>query len=443
VVAVLFLFSRPAAGAEVDLHMTLMGQGYQTRTADGDLIDRRRLIQWVDLRAQRLWGQDGLSLASSFRLQFDMGQGDELNIFGDEMAELMLFQLRWHRRASRLAVSFGRILHFDELDFLAYDGLRVDYQFPHNFSLQLLAGFCQRDRAYLAGELLQLDGEDERTEPAPMVGASFLFQGPILWAGLSYRRVVLWAEDWPLEEELAGAWASARLWQRRLGLDLGAVFDLGKDQWDRLRAETWLRLFGPLGHVRLESGFLRSRPRFAMSSIFHFFQAQPFDEVRTGLRWQPRNALFAAPLSLRLVFTNRRYGSAEESGDDAGQMANGLDFEGRFPWGRRASASLNMGYEDGSGGRRWLLAARLRTGLPLPSLWLDTRAVLHSFVDPVQERQQALSVGGSASLSWRFAPSKALVAMAHLNGNRFHPFQLRLLLVLDLAFQFGGSGVFP
>ncbi len=68
--------------SEVDLRLSLIGQGYQTRTATGQLLDRRRLIQWIDLRAQRLLDIEGFSFETSFRFNAEFGFGDDLEAWG-------------------------------------------------------------------------------------------------------------------------------------------------------------------------------------------------------------------------------------------------------------------------------------------------------------------------------------------------------------------------
>ena len=91
---VLLVSVQRVRAADVDLNLTVVGQGYQTRTAAGDLLDRRRVTQWVDLRAGRLLGLDDLSLQISFRFDAELGLG---NVFDDSSsrADLMLAQMRW------------------------------------------------------------------------------------------------------------------------------------------------------------------------------------------------------------------------------------------------------------------------------------------------------------------------------------------------------------
>jgi hypothetical protein len=431
--------------SEVDLRLSLVGQGYQTRTAAGELLDRRRLTQWVDLRAQRLLDIEGFSFETSFRFDAEFGFGDDLEAMGGNQAELMLAQIRWREIVDRLDLTLGRQLIFDEIDILLFDGVRIDFHFPAFFSVRLLTGFSVRDRSFLGGSVLELDGVEESSVPVPLIGANLGFRYNDLWINMDYHRKVLWETDWPLDEERLGASISLRLWEKRIGLDSGAVFNLVQDHWDRLRADAFVKLPGFTEGVRLEGGYLRSRPHFGLDSIFNFFSPAPFGEFRGGLRWDPRFKNLKHYLSFRLSYTHRSYQSPAESemtGDGAGWDVDGLDFDGRMRIGSASWAILSVGYEDGSSGRRWLVAPRVFTEFYDGILLVDARGILTSFEDPVQENQHALTIGCSAALTWRFGDKHALMLLAQLNRNRFHPAQFRLLAVLDLAFHFGSAGYF-
>ncbi|HUU03626.1 MAG TPA: hypothetical protein VM425_19475 [Myxococcota bacterium] len=442
---VLFLSGGGARAADVDLRFTVIGQGYQTRTAAGDFLDRRRLVEWVDLSAGRLLGIEDLSFETSFRLNTELGFGDDLDAMGNDQAELMLARVRWRRLAGRLDLTAGRQLLLDELDFLLFDGLRADLSMPVGLSLKLIAGFEVRGHSLLGGQDLELDGVEDGTLPAPVVGAGLTFNSIGLRAELVYRRMLLWTQGWPLLEERLGASAAIQLWRGRIGLSGGAVFNLLEDHWDRLRASSWIKLPVFLEGVRIEGGYLRSRPRFSLDSIFNFFSPAPFNEYRLGLRWDPRLP-GRPPMSYRLGYTRRAYLEAlpdeqAEAGTDGG--VNGLDFEGRLWADSRLSTSLVGAYEDGAAGRRWLLAPRVMIEIAERRVLLDGRAIIMSFADPLQENQHALTLGCSVAATWRFTRDQAIVVLGQLNGNRINPLRFRLLAVLDLAFHFNPGSIFP
>ena len=422
------MFLGSVRAADVDLNLTVMGQGYQTRTAAGDLLDRRRVTQWVDLRAARLLGLDDLSLQISFRFDAELGLGDKFDD-SSSRADLMLAAMRWRRVARPIDLVLGRQLIIDELDFLFFDGLTAEVRLPANLTLRLLGGFAVRDKSFLGGEELELDGVEDGSIPAPLVGASLRLQYREVWAGLDYRRVVLWADGWPADDERLGASASLRLFGRTLGLDAGATFNLLLDQWERMRADLFYRLPGPLRWFRLEAGYLQSRPHFSLDSIFNFFSPAPFHEFHGGVRWDPSRIL-----SVRLAYTHRRYR------DGTDWNVNGVDLDSRLFLSGGRWVLFTAGFEDGAVGRRWIAAPRIIWEFCERALLAEGRGVISSFEDPLQENQHAVTLGASGALTWRFSPEHALVIMAELNGNRIHPVQFRLLGMLDLAFHFGPGG---
>jgi hypothetical protein len=422
------MFRVSVRAADVDLDLTVVGQGYQTRTVAGDLLDRRRVTQWVDLRAGRLLDVDDLSLQVNFRFDAELGFG---GMFDDSSsrADLMLAQMRWRKVARPIDLVLGRQLILDELDFLIFDGLTAEVRLPAHLVLRLLGGFAVRDKSFLGGAELELDGVEAGSVPAPVVSAGLRFQHKSVWVGLDYRRVVLWEDGWPEDDERMGASVSLRPFGRTLGLDAGAAFNLLLDQWDRIRADGSYRLPGPLRQFRVEAGYLQSRPHFSLDSIFNFFSPAPFSEFHGGARWD-----YSRIFSVRLAYTHRRYRGG------AGWSVDGVDLDSRLFLKRGRWVLLTAGFEDGAVGRRWIAAPRVIWEFREGTLLLEGRGVISSFEDPLQENQHALSVGGSGALTWRFSKEHALVIMAEANGNRIHPFQLRLFGMLDLAFHFGSGG---
>jgi hypothetical protein len=119
---------------------------------------------------------------------------------------------------------------------------------------------------------------------------------------------------------------------------------------------------------------------------------------------------------------------------------NGVDLDSRLFLERGKWILLTAGFEDGVVGRRWIAAPRFVWEWVERTLLVEGRGLVSSFEDPLQENQHALTLGCSGAVTWRFADDHALVVMAELNGNRIHPFQFRLLGMLDLAFHFGAGG---
>ncbi|MBN2496027.1 MAG: hypothetical protein JXR96_15650 [Deltaproteobacteria bacterium] len=418
------------------LEMRLLGQGYQTRTVAGQLIDRRRISQWVSLRAVRLLGMDGLQLGLQLRIDSDLAAGAELQAGEEDLVDLLAAYASMRDLFGRLDVTLGRQLLLDELGFAQLDGLSAEGRLPGGLVLGVQCGLDVRDRTWLGEEIVELDGVESGEVPAAVLGASLGFQRSWLWAGVQYRRTMLWAEGWPLDDERLGGSASLRLADGTLGLDAGAAYHLARDRLERLRADGFARCdLGRAGSLRIELGLLHERPLFALDSIFNFFSPAPFGELHAGLRWDAGEVL-----SVRAASFHRLYREADDDASFRGGTVHGGRLEGRLALGRGGHASASASFEQGETGLRWLLCPALRWILMDGRLQLDARALAIGSQDPVQESLSAVTLGSSAGATWRFRRDQAVHATAELNGNRLNPLQFRLLVVLDLAFGLGAGG---
>ena len=387
----------------------------------------------------RLLDMDGLGLSVSFRFETDLGlpEGD---IAAGPRIEMLAASLEAKNLFDTFDLTLGRQLLIDSVDFCEFDGLRLDLRLASSFDLgvglRLLSGLQVRDRSWLGGDRLELDGVELGEVPAPLLGAGLWASWRGLFASIDYRRVVLWQDGWPLDLERLGATGVARLFGRRLGLDTSLVFDLGVDRFQRIQADVWGRLPWPAKGLRIEAGFLRSRPHFALDSIFNFFSPAPFWQVHAGLGWQaPRGP--GPGGSLRASFFHRGYEEGEPGTDD---RVDGLQVDGRLRWSALGFVWLSAGYEQGARGDRWLLAPGVDYQLLPSSLSLQGRLLLMSNKDSSNPGFDALAGGGSAGVRWVFGPQRSVLLVADLNGSRLNPLRFRVLAVLDLAFTFGRAG---
>ncbi len=441
-VLALCLHAPATGGSEVELHLRTVGQGYQTRTIEGRLLNRYRITQWLSLRAVRLFEHRGLRLDARLRLDTDLGLTGDPEADGAGALDLLALNLQARDLFDRLDVTLGRQWLLDAIDFCQLDGLRLDLKLPAGFGLRLLGGFAVRDRSWLGGRLLELDGVDQGHTPAPLVGAAASWRWRATGLRISYRRTVLWQPGWPLDGERLGAAGWSRWFDGRLGVESNAVYDLARDRLGRVRADVHGRLPWPPRDLRLEVGFLRLVPHFALDSIFDFFSPAPFWQLRAGLRWRAPGERF--PLSLGLGGYFRRYGvpaAPAEPGAHLGRRVLGAELDGRLRLGRAGWLWLLAGFEDGAAGRRWMLAPGVSWGWLDGALRLDGRALLLSVDDPVRDSFDALSAGGAAGLRWRFGPGRGLLLSTELHGNRVNPLRWRLSAVLDLAFVTGPGGL--
>jgi len=410
----------------VELRLGLLGLGYQTRTATGELLDRRRVTQLAELRVSELFSVGGLGLELALRFDTDLGLTRAPEA-GEVLAlELRAAALSW--RAPGLELAFGRQLWLDELGFLALDGLRAELALECGLSARLSAGLQVRERTWLGEGLLELDGVEGDETPVPTLGAGLGYRWREVAVGVDYRRAVLWTDGWPLWEERVSGHLSVRLLERSVGFDAAGVFDLAQDRWERAWAQAGWRLpWAPEAGLRLGAAGLMARPLFAGDSIFNFFSPEAFWEARASLGASPP----ALGLSLAAAYQRRLYAS--------GGAVDGLGLDCRW-----LVAPLRLGvafdFEDGAAGRRWLLMPSLAWRGLEERLELEARLLVMQGRDPLAEQLSALTLGGSAGVGWRLGEVPRLLLTLELNGNRVSPLQTRALVVLDLGLAVGQGG---
>ncbi len=433
----------PAGADELSLNLRTVGQGYQTRTVAGDLLDRRRITQWASLGVARLFDHDGLGLDVQLRFDTDLGLTGDPQADAAAPIELLAASLRAERLLGRLDVVLGRQLALDAVDFCLFDGLRLDLRLPLGFGLRLMSGLQVRDRTWLGGRVLEADGVERSQVPAPVVAAGVFFRRRWLAVELAYRRVVLWTGGWPLDDERLAAQATTRLAGGKVGLDAGLAYDLLADRVQRFNVDAFGRLPWPDDGLRLEVGGQGARPHFSFDSIFLFFSPAPFWQVQAGLRWDTPRA-WAWPGWLRLAYYHRGYQATDDpvAPAVAGARVDGAELDARLRVGRAGAGWLWLAYEDGAAGLRLLVAPGLRWDLVAGVLDVEGRAVVAYVDDDQEDRFDATTVGGSAGLRWVFGPGRAVLVTAELNGSRVNPLRFRLLAVLDLAFVVGLGEVF-
>ncbi len=438
-----FLQTRAAFASRVQVDLLTIGQGYQTRTITGELLDRSRVTQWASLNAYGLWGTEGTSLDLQMRFDTDFGLWIDGKSDTSDL-ELMNFTLRMNELLPWLDVSLGRQVILDEIDFLELDAVRLHVHLPWGLKLGLLGGFAVRDRTWLGGGVLELDGVEQGDVPAPVIGASLGFFSDCLNMGMDYRRVMLWDDDWPIESERIAAWAQGSLLHRKLGVEAGATYDLAQDDFQRIHADAWVKTPWPWKGARIEAGFLQLSPHYSLDSIFNLFSPDPFWQVRIGLRvGLPEPTLKA---SARFGFYHRAYeGSGRWEGDYAGMVnadgqVNGFQIDGRLGLGQRGAAWVYAEYEDGAAGRRWLFSPGVNWDLLEDILSLNARAILLQVSDGYDSRYDLFNFGSSAGARWNFGVGRALIVTTEFNSNRINALSFRTLLVLDLSFAYGPGG---
>jgi hypothetical protein len=319
-VAVVVMGSGATARAyDFTIDLRTIGQGYQVRrfAADGsnELLSRRRLTQYLDLNVYDIeparWrgdegGRNILYFDASLRFDSDFGGymlgrptgNDDIGELKQSQIDILFAFLGGRNVGGKVDFQLGRQIHFDLVDFYAYDGGDVIVHASHAVAVEAFAGTEVRGELPLASPIYELDGtsagsRDPATRPAqnavlrPLAGGALAFGGEGRpWAlRLAYRRV--WsatADQLPgepasgVDDEkvgLTGNWA----WGNRVYLMGGVRLNLLLGEFDDQQLALRLRTGGKQW-LTLEYTFLA--PSFDGDSIWNVFATGPYRDLRAS-----------------------------------------------------------------------------------------------------------------------------------------------------------------
>jgi hypothetical protein len=309
--------ARPAAAYDFSVDLRTIGQGYQVRRfgADGnnELLSYRRLTQYMDLSVFDLapgrWrGDDGdrnlIYFDALLRFDSDFGGytlgrptgSDEIRELKQSQLDILYAFLGGRNVGGHVDFQLGRQIHFDLVDFFAFDGGDALVHVTRNFSVQAYGGTEVRGDLPLSAPIYELDGtsagsRDPATRPTqnemlrPLFGVAVAGgrEGGPLFARLAYRRV--WsatADQQPGEpssgvnDEKLSLTVFAR-WRDRVQLGGSARFNvlLGEfdDQQLLVKLRTVRRQWLTLEHAYLA-------PTFDGDSIWNVFSTGAYRDLR-------------------------------------------------------------------------------------------------------------------------------------------------------------------
>ena len=202
----------PARAYDFSIDLATIGQGYQVRgfapTGADELLTRRRLTQVLnlsifDIEPAAWHGDDADRTARNVlyfdaNLRFDSDFGGYMTgrpLGADEIRELKQSQVDvlWafvggRRIGGRVDFQLGRQVHYDQLDFYAFDGADVLARINRLFAAEAFGGAEVRGELPLSSPIYELDGtsagsRDPATRPAqnsqirPLAGAAVVFGG--------------------------------------------------------------------------------------------------------------------------------------------------------------------------------------------------------------------------------------------------------------------------
>ncbi|MGM0575751.1 MAG: hypothetical protein ACQEXJ_08495 [Myxococcota bacterium] len=433
----------PADAVRYHVRSETIGDAYQLVRADDEVLNRRRIHQYLGLGAYDLLTSEEhrLNLVTLFRFDADFGiteeELDAVRTLRREQLSIQQAYVEGRDLGGVVDFRLGRQIHYDPIDFLMLDGLVATVSTPWHVGVEVQAGLEAGNRLgdvttsqlELDGVRL-IDGVQERDRPKWVLGAA-LVTTDLLWtrARLGYRRIFSGGE---VNQEKIGAGFTQRV-AGALHLDGAVSYDLFSEAFDRIRAGASWRIT-PAWEV--EAQYVRTVPTFDADSIFNIFATWPLNDVNGRVRWRlGRDRSVYAGGMVRL-FQNEDWPDAEEdtaTGDvDDAVTATGAMAGYVHGFGERGSVSVDLSWEDGYGGQRGLLDVWGRWAVLPGVVELDGRLTGIRIEDGLQERLEAWGGGYQLGGRWLVGERASIQAMLEHNFNRLRPSQVRFFVVADV-----------
>lgn len=320
---------RAARATEIRTVARTLGEGYMVRTpgAEGQLLSRRRLVQYInlgvydllrprDVGERRRAHEDGqLRIVTSMRIRHDFGsyarEGDDMaaqmvkQIDGRQI-DVMFAYLEADNLRGMIDLRAGRQFEMSGLDWYAFDGAWLRMRTPVHLGVEVFGGFQVDGTALFGFPTFELDGTANSPadgKRSPMVGAAVSAVG-LRWldARLAYRRTFsplavnrdVVNDDGTtglasaVDQELVSLTVAANAADGRLSPYAALRYNLGTGRLDDVSAGLQLA-FTPK-HL-LRAMYMRTQPAFDLDSIFNVFNLQAFEDARLvyqvspGPRW--------------------------------------------------------------------------------------------------------------------------------------------------------------
>jgi hypothetical protein len=444
-----------AWGYEFSIDLRTIGQGYQLRrfAADGsnEMLSRRRLTQYLDLNvfdiAPRGWrGEDGdrnlLYVDISLRFDSDFGGylvnrptgGNDIKELSQSQIDILYAFVGGRNVGGRVDFQLGRQIHFDLLDFYAFDGGAALVRVARSFAVEGFAGTEVRGELPLSSPIYAIDGtspgsRDPATRPEqsealrPMAGGALVAGGDgQRWsARLAYRRIWSATVDRLPDEPKSGvndeklSLTASAAWRDRAFLSGGARFNLLLGQFDDEQLLLRFRVAGRQW-LTLEHAYLA--PSFDGDSIWNVFAAGAYRDLRAG---------YEVPIGPEVKAYARTF-VRFWSGDDHSLGAN----LGAV-WRRGRGLLRGDGYwDDGYGGRKVGLDLLARLALR-PGFELEGRLTGYEWKSDLSPPTQGgVSVGAQAGGRYLLGPGVRLHVLAEDNVGTYYYAQFRGLAVIEV-----------
>jgi hypothetical protein len=469
----------PALGYDFSVDVRTIGQGYQVRgfAPDGtnELLSRRRLTQYLDLNVFDIgpggWhGDDGgrnvFYVDASVRFDADFGGymlgaptgPNSIQELNQNELDILYAFLGGRNIGGHVDFQLGRQIHFDLIDFYAFDGADVLFHATRTFGVEAFAGTEVRGTLPLSSPIYELDGtsagsRDPATRPAqnfemaPLAGAALVAGAPAgPWsARLSFREI--WsatADRQPgepasgINQEVVSLTAMAS-WGNRIFLSGGVRYNVLFDELDDEQLALRVKLT-PRQWLTLEHDFLA--PTFDGDSIWNIFSTGAYRDLRASYEIAlPRGVkAYARGFARFYLDTGDEVATTGPyAGQDVGAEAPG----GRFAAGgslgaawRNARGMLRADayWDDGYGGRKAGIDATTRVKVRDP-IELEGRLTGYTWRNDVQPTPNSSGVvfGGQAGGRFRLGQGVHLHLLLEDNVGTYYESQFRGLAMVELA----------
>ncbi|HEY2746560.1 MAG TPA: hypothetical protein VGL86_18135 [Polyangia bacterium] len=467
-VAASLLLAAPARAADFQIDAETIGQAYQLAAADGTLVNRRRITQYLGLHIFNIGPHDDLGrplpknqlyITISMRFDADMGDYDSLaeltgrtperELFPEKL-DLLYAYLGGHDIFGFVDFELGRQIMVDLYDWTSFDGLHVQARAPFHVAAEVWGGLnvdgagifdsplYRADGVALGGNQLGSLSARQEEELEPTFGVAARTYG-LRWfsARVSYERTMsetgeprqAGEPEWGVVDEHVGLTARANLWAGRLVPWFAFRYNLLAGRVDEVYAGARTQI----GRHGISLEYVLAAPTFDGDSIWNVFATQAFDDVRLGYDVSFWKIRAYAQAFTRLYF------------DDLGSYASGGgSLGGRLALGSRGWLRLDGYYEDGYGGLRAGVDASTRVriwgddlGVHKGSVFAEGRLSFVSFRDDSRPEDAANSFGVQAGVRWTPLEGISVHGLVEENVNRLYTSQLRVLALLDLSFWLG------
>jgi hypothetical protein len=453
---------------DFSIDLRTIGQGYQVRGfapgGENELLTRRRLTQILNLSVFDIepgrWHADDedrtarnvVYVDASLRFDSDFGgymtgrpQGTgEIRELRQSQVDVLYAFLGGRRIGGRVDFQLGRQLHFDLVDFYAFDGADAVVRLHRLVAAEAFGGTEVRGELPLSSPMYELDGtsagsRDPATRPAqnaalrPLAGAAVALGGegggPVT-ARLAYRR--MWSAtadrlpgepDSGVDDEKVALTASAA-WARRVFLTAGVRYNLLLATFDDQQAALRVRVSAGQS-LGLEMAYLA--PSFDGDSIWNVFASGAYRDVRGSYELK-----VCDELKLYARGFARHYDAALGEPADGARWAGGGS--AGAAWRRSRGVVRLDGYFDGGFGGR-------KTGADLSARWevrpraveLEGRLTAYEWrSDQQTATDRGFVLGAQAGGRYQLGEGVRLHLLLEDNVGTFYAGQYRGLAVVEL-----------